>query len=177
MLILGEKTDVNLYQAVCRGDRKNRKDETKTHFNVYVPDYLNCYSNTFLFKLIDGFENELDFGNGEEKASGQTNNNADAAEKHPELVPMALHDKKMVVELVNAYNREHHAENAVKQLYADAKQLLDNGGTRGEAIAIAVHRMNDLHLAVARLMDFVNFCNEYETSDKSKKKLAVATKK
>lgn len=161
IVVLGEKTDTNLYQAICRGDRPNRSDDSKTHFNVYVPTYLLNGTHEFMTKLCNGFENQLDFGCNDEIAMGQENTiePADLAAMPEAVLPMRMSYENMVVELIEAYNAEHALEVAYADLENDAKTVLDEGGTRGEALSkISRHVEN---LTVDNMEKFYEFVHTY----------------
>lgn len=166
VLILGEKTDNNLYQAICRGDRVNKKDRTKKHFNVYVPSYLCGSTDDFLFNLIEDFDDEMDFGSGEEKATGQSQKqNPDELEALPVVAAMLMRHKECIVRMRSAYDEKHLAENAWKRVFAEAKKVLDNGGTRGKAMAVEnkyVHTLIAKPNYLEHLKELTEFCENYK---------------
>lgn len=159
VLVLGEKTDTNLYQAVCRGDRLA---EDKDHFNVYVPDYLIGDIDDFLGKLVDGFENKMDFGDGEERATGQSNAVDDEdLSKYPNVVPFMKRHHDLCVKLINDYDEEHKIEISKKRFFDRAKELLDNGGTVGEALALTHEMGHELFMDEDFVDSFYDFCEVY----------------
>ena len=65
-----EKNDANMFQAACRGCRTDKNFPNKTHFYIYTSEYLASESKDFLEKLYNGFNHQLDFGDGQEDCTG-----------------------------------------------------------------------------------------------------------
>jgi len=65
-----EKNDANMFQAACRGCRVDEENPNKTYFCIYTSEYLVTESKVFLEKLYNGFNGQLDFGDGQEDCLG-----------------------------------------------------------------------------------------------------------
>lgn len=73
-----EKNDANMFQAACRGCRTDIiNNPNKTHFYIYTSEYLAAESKDFLEKLYNGFNEQLDFGDGQEDCEGTGKTNDD----------------------------------------------------------------------------------------------------
>ena len=77
-----EKNDANMFQAACRGCRTDKKHPNKTHFYIYTSEYLATESKNFLTKLYNGFNGELDFGDGQDDCKGNGKNDDKSRKKN-----------------------------------------------------------------------------------------------
>ena len=86
-----EKNDANMFQAACRGCRTDKDHPNKTHFYIYTSEYLATESKDFLTKLYNGFNGELDFGDGQDDCKGTGKNDDNSRKKNTqdgfEVVP------------------------------------------------------------------------------------------
>lgn len=62
-----EKNDANMFQAACRGCRTSTG---KTYYNIYTTEELVKNTSNFIEKLYNGFDGELDFGDGQSNCTG-----------------------------------------------------------------------------------------------------------
>jgi len=79
-----DKNDANMFQAACRGCRTAKGKE---YYNIYVPKELSDCQE-FLRKLYNGFDGELDYGDGQEDCCGTGSSN-DADDADIRIVPAA----------------------------------------------------------------------------------------
>ena len=77
-----EKNDANMFQAACRGCRTDDDHPNKTHFYIYTSEYLATESKDFLSKLYNGFNGELDFGDGQDDCKGKGKNDDKSRKKN-----------------------------------------------------------------------------------------------
>lgn len=167
VLILGEKTDNNLYQAICRGDRVNKKDKTKKHFNVYVPSYLCGSIDDFLFNLIEDFDNEMDFGSGEEKATGQSQKqDPDEFKTLPVAAPMLMRHKACTVRMRSPHTTKSISLRTLGSACSPKpRRFWTTAGLGGKAMAVEnkyVHTPTAAPNYLKHLKELTEFCNNYK---------------
>ena len=82
-----DKNDQNLFQAACRGCRTA---PGKTGYNIYVSEELSDCKD-FLYKLYNGFDGELDFGDGQEDCTGTGSSGKNTADDNTvRIVPAVI---------------------------------------------------------------------------------------
>ena len=121
VLLLCEKNDPNLYQSCCRADRVNDKDKSKKHFNIYFPSCITSGIPDFFATLTNGFDNMLNFGDGEdpESRSGSKNTGEEDLSSYAVVPAKACKQMRIEIEKVrDAYEAEH-----AFQLYTEVSQV------------------------------------------------------
>lgn len=153
VLLLCEKNDPNLYQSCCRADRVNDKDKSKKHFNIYFPSCITSDKfdiSDFFATLINGFDNMLNFGDGEdpESRSGSKNPGKEDLSAYAVVPAKACKQMRIEIEKVrNAYEAEHAEQFITESFLDDCRKIYENGGERGECVALlAEDRYNISHL-------------------------------
>lgn len=123
--ILCDKRENNLYQAICRGDRTA---PGKKKFNIYITADSDDQIHDFLDKMVEGFESEIDFGDGIELGAGK--------EAETEVVdisalksvePMAIRYRNAIVKAVEEYKAENEIRIASEEFKAEAWEMWHNG--------------------------------------------------
>lgn len=128
--ILCDKRENNLYQAICRGDRTA---PGKEKFNIYVTSDSDEQIHEFLDKMVNGFENTIDFGDGIETGAGQ-----DAETEEIDIsmlnsvIPLAFRYKKAVVKAIDDYNTENATELASEKFKDEAWAMWKAGEEIGK---------------------------------------------
>ena len=121
-----EKNDANMFQAACRGCRYD--NEKKTHFYIYTSEYLVTESNEFLTKLYNGFDGELDFGDGQEdcKGTGSGNNKGKKDQDGFKIVqPWAIKAVKAYIKEIKIdYEKEMEEQDIEKNYMEIEKKVL-----------------------------------------------------
>lgn len=123
-----EKNDANMFQAACRGCRIDSKK--KTHFYIYTSEYLVTESKEFLTKLYNGFNGELDFGDGQEDCKGNGKNDDKSRMKNTQdgfvVVPASSINTATAIikEVQIEYEREIEEKNIEKNYMEIEKQVL-----------------------------------------------------
>ena len=139
VLLLCEKNDPNLYQSCCRADRVNDNDKSKKHFNIYFPSCITSNIPDFFATLTNGFDNMLNFGDGEDPESRSGSKNPDNEDLSSYAVVPAKACKQMRIEIEKvraAYEAEHAEQFITESFLADCRKIYENGGERGECGAL-----------------------------------------
>lgn len=103
--ILCDKRENNLYQAICRGDRTA---PGKKKFNVYVTSDSDDQIHDFLDKMVEGFEGEIDFGDGIELGAGKEVETEEVdISALKSVIPMAIRYRNTIVKVVEEYKAEN----------------------------------------------------------------------
>lgn len=131
-----DKNDQNLFQAACRGCRTA---PGKTGYNIYVSEELTGCKD-FLYKLYNGFDGELDFGDGQEDCTGtgssQTNTPDDSTVR---IVPAAA----VKTVMVKFDEVKIESEEEINELAAENK--IENAITDAATLGEAVHVLAELY--------------------------------
>ena len=126
-----DKNDQNLFQAACRGCRTATG---KTGYNIYVSEELaDC--KDFLYKLYNGFDGELDFGDGQEDCTGTGSSQKNTPDDNTvRIVPAAAVNTVMV----KFDEVKIESEEEINELAAENKieNAITNAATLGEAVHI-----------------------------------------
>lgn len=142
VLLLCEKNDPNLYQSCCRADRVNDKDKSKKHFNIYFPSCITSDKfdiSDFFATLINGFDNMLNFGDGEdpESRSGSKNQGKEDLSSYAVVPAKACKQMRIKIEKVRAAYEAEHAEQFITESFlADCRKIYENGGERSECTTL-----------------------------------------
>ena len=139
ILLLCEKNDPNLYQSCCRADRVNDKDKSKKHFNIYFPSCITSNIPDFFATLTNGFDNMLNFGDGEDPESRSGSKNPDNEDLSSYDVVPAKACKQMRIEIEkvrDAYEAEHAEQLITESFLDDCRKIYENGGERVDCTAL-----------------------------------------
>ena len=128
--ILCDKRENNLYQAICRGDRTA---PGKKKFNIYITADSDDQIHDFLDKMVEGFEGEIDFGDGIELGAGKEVETEEVdISALKSVVPMAIRYRNAVVKAVEEYNAENEIQIASEAFKDEAWNMWHNGDEIGK---------------------------------------------
>ena len=131
-----DKNDQNLFQAACRGCRTATG---KTGYNIYVSDELaDC--KDFLYKLYNGFDGELDFGDGQEDCTGTGSSGKNAPDDNTVRIVPAAAVKTVMVKFDEV---KIESEEEINELASMNK--LENAITNAVTLGEAVHILAELY--------------------------------
>lgn len=128
--ILCDKRENNLYQAICRGDRTA---PGKKKFNIYITADSDDQIHDFLDKMVEGFESEIDFGDGIELGAGKEveTEEVDISALNS-VVPMAIRYRNAIVKAVEEYKTENEIQIASEAFKDEAWKMCHNGDEIGK---------------------------------------------
>lgn len=128
--ILCDKRENNLYQAICRGDRTA---PGKKKFNIYITADSDDQIHDFLDKMVEGFESEIDFGDGIELGAGKEveTEEVDISALNS-VVPMAIRYRNAIVKAVEEYKTENGIQLASEAFKDEAWNMWHNGDEIGK---------------------------------------------
>lgn len=120
-----EKNDANMFQAACRGCRTDKKHPNKTHFYIYTSEYLATESKNFLTKLYNGFNGELDFGDGQDDCKGNGKNDDKSRKKNTQdgFVVVPASSIKTATAIIKAVQIEYKQNMEELDLENDYKKM------------------------------------------------------
>ena len=120
-----EKNDANMFQAACRGCRTDKKHPNKTHFYIYTSEYLATESKNFLTKLYNGFNGELDFGDGQDDCKGNGKNDDKSRKKNTQdgFVVVPASSIKTATAIIKAVQIEYKQNMEELDLENDYKKI------------------------------------------------------
>lgn len=120
-----EKNDANMFQAACRGCRTDKKHPNKTHFYIYTSEYLATESKNFLTKLYNGFNGELDFGDGQDDCKGNGKNDNKSRKKNTQdgFVVVPASSIKTATAIIKAVQIEYKQNMEELDLENDYKKM------------------------------------------------------
>lgn len=128
--ILCDKRENNLYQAICRGDRTA---PGKKKFNIYITADSDDQIHDFLDKMVEGFENQIDFGDGIEHGAGKEVETEEVdISALKSVVPLAFRYKNAVVKAVEEYKLENEICIASENFKEEAYNMWNNGEEIGK---------------------------------------------
>lgn len=128
--ILCDKRENNLYQAICRGDRTA---PGKKKFNIYVTADSDDQIHDFLDKMVEGFEGEIDFGDGIELGAGREVETEEVdISALKSVVPMAIRYRNAVVKAVEEYKTENSIQITSEAFRDEAWNMWNNGEEIGK---------------------------------------------
>lgn len=120
-----EKNDANMFQAACRGCRTDKEHPNKTHFYIYTSEYLATESKDFLTKLYNGFNGELDFGDGQDDCKGNGKNGDKSRKKNTQdgFVVVPANSVKTATAIIKAVQIEYKNNMEELDLENDYKKI------------------------------------------------------
>jgi superfamily II DNA or RNA helicase len=128
--ILCDKRENNLYQAICRGDRTA---PGKKKFNIYITADSDDQIHDFLDKMVEGFESEIDFGDGIELGAGKEVETEEVdISALKSVVPMAIRYRNAIVKAVEEYKAENEIQIASEAFKDEAWKMWHNGDEIGK---------------------------------------------
>ena len=131
-----DKNDQNLFQAACRGCRTA---PGKTGYNIYVSEELaDC--KDFLYKLYNGFDGELDFGDGQEDCTGTGSSGKNTSDDNTVRIVPAAAVKTVMVKFDEV---KIESEEEINELAAENK--IENAITNAATLGEAVHVLAELY--------------------------------
>ena len=151
-----DKNDQNLFQAACRGCRTA---PGKTGYNIYVSEELSDCKD-FLYKLYNGFDGELDFGDGQEDCTGTGSSGKNTADDNTvRIVPAAAVNTVMV----KFDEVKIESEEEINELAAENKieNAITNAVTLGEAVHILAELCgSDRSMSDKMVVDYIKVLEE-----------------
>ena len=128
--ILCDKRENNLYQAICRGDRTA---PGKKKFNVYVTSDSDEQIHDFLDKMVEGFEGEIDFGDGIELGTGKEVETEEVdISALKSVIPMAIRYRNAAIKAVEEYMAENTTQIASEAFKDEAWAMWSAGEEIGK---------------------------------------------
>ena len=155
-----EKNDANMFQAACRGCRIDKKHPNKTHFYIYTSEELATDTKDFLSKLYNGFNGQLDFGDGQDdcKGTGKKGNNSIKNTQDGCIVVPASAVKTMsaiIKEVKIAYQNNMQKFNNEKD-YKNIEKTVLKEATPNDAFYVMLQFVNAPGFNLNRLNDAID---------------------
>ena len=152
--ILCDKRENNLYQAICRGDRTA---PGKKKFNIYITADSDDQIHDFLDKMVEGFEGEIDFGDGIELGAGKEVETEEVdISALKSVVPMAIRYRNAIVKAVEEYKTENEIQIASEAFKDEAWNMWHKGEELGKVWTLFARDEYD-HFSAAVEDDLVNW--------------------
>ncbi len=154
-----EKNDANMFQAACRGCRTDKKHPNKTHFYIYTSEDLATDTDHFLSKLYNGFNGQLDFGDGQDdcKGTGKKGDNSSKNTQDGCIVVPASAVKTMsaiIKEVKIAYQNNMQEFNNEKD-YKNIEKTVLKEATPNDAFYVMTQFVNAPGFDEDRLIDAI----------------------
>lgn len=143
-----EKNDANMFQAACRGCRTDKNHPNKTHFYIYTSEYLATESKDFLTKLYNGFNGELDFGDGQDdcKGNGKKDNKSRKKNTQDGFVVVPANSIKTATSIINEVQIEYKKNMEELDLENDYKKIeteILKKATKADAVSFMLTFINN----------------------------------
>ena len=151
-----EKNDANMFQAACRGCRTDKKHPNKTHFYIYTSEYLATESKDFLTKLYNGFNGELDFGDGQDDCKGNGKKDDKSRKKNTQdgFVVVPASSIKTATSIINEVQIEYKKNMKELDLENDYKKIeteILKKSTKADAVSFMLTFINNTGFDWGRL--------------------------
>lgn len=155
-----EKNDANMFQAACRGCRTDKKHPNKTHFYIYTSEELATDTKDFLSKLYNGFNGQLDFGDGQDDCKG-TGKKGDNSTKNTQdgfvVVPAsAIKTVSAIIKEVKIAYQNNMQEINNEKDYKNIEKTVLKEATCNDAFCVMLQFVNAPGFDLNRLTDAIN---------------------
>lgn len=154
-----EKNDANMFQAACRGCRTDKDHPNKTHFYIYTSEDLATDTKDFLSKLYNGFNGQLDFGDGQDDCKG-TGKNGDNSMKNTQdgfvVVPAsAVKTMSAIIKEVKIAYQNNMQEFNNEKDYKNIEKTVLKESTPNDAFYVMLQFVNAPGFDDRRLIDAI----------------------
>lgn len=155
-----EKNDANMFQAACRGCRIDKDHPNKTHFYIYTSEELATDTKDFLTKLYNGFNGQLDFGDGQDDCKG-TGKNGDNSMKNTQdgfvVVPAsAVKTMSAIIKEVKIAYQNNMQEINNEKDYKNIEKTVLKEATSNDAFCVMLQFVNAPGFDLNRLTDAID---------------------
>lgn len=155
-----EKNDANMFQAACRGCRIDKDHPNKTHFYIYTSEELATDTKDFLSKLYNGFNGQLDFGDGQDDCKG-TGKNGDNSMKNTQdgfvVVPAsAVKTMSAIIKEVKIAYQNNMQEINNEKDYKNIEKTVLKEATSNDAFYVMLHFVDAPGFNLNRLNDAID---------------------
>ncbi|MGM9948325.1 DEAD/DEAH box helicase family protein [Floccifex sp.] len=155
-----EKNDANMFQAACRGCRTDKDHPNKTHFYIYTSEDLATDTDDFLTKLYNGFNGQLDFGDGQDDCKG-TGKNGDNSMKNTQdgfvVVPAsAVKTMSAIIKEVKIAYQNNMQEINNEKDYKNIEKTVLKEATSNDAFCVMLQFVNAPGFDLNRLTDAID---------------------
>lgn len=155
-----EKNDANMFQAACRGCRIDKDHPNKTHFYIYTSEELATDTKDFLSKLYNGFNGQLDFGDGQDDCKG-TGKKGDNSMKNTQdgfvVVPAsAIKTVSAIIKEVKIAYQNNMQEINNEKDYKNIEKTVLKEATCNDAFCVMLQFVNAPGFDLNRLTDAID---------------------